>query len=181
MKHAPIILALTACLASLFPAAGPAFAASGGGSGSSGANTPTCDDGYVWNPNTQQCELKSGSTVDDKSLYRQGRDLALAGRYKEALTALGAVRQPDSMTYTMIGYSWRKMGNFKSAQSYYYRALALDPNNVNTHEYLGEAFAERGRMDLAKIELAKVAAIAGTKSEQYHDLSRAIAAQPDES
>lgn len=181
MTQTPIMLALTFSLASLFPVADAAFAASGGGSGSKGAKTPTCGEGYVWNSSTQQCELKSGSTMDDKTLYQEGRDLALAGRYREALTALGAVRHPDSMTYTMIGYSWRKMGDFSAAQSFYANALALDPNNANTHEYLGEAYAERGRMDLAKIELAKVAVISGTASEQYHDLFRAIAGQPDDS
>jgi tetratricopeptide (TPR) repeat protein len=175
-------LALTVALASMsLPLAGTALAASDGGSSADGASTPSCDTGEVWNTRTQECEAKSSSRMDDKSLYTEGRNLALAGRYHQALTTLDAVRHPDSMTFTMIGYSWRKLGDFGRAQAFYGKALALDPNNVNTHEYLGEAYVEQGRLALAKAELTAVARISGTASEQYGDLSRAIDGIPDRS
>src|SRR5689334_18089650 len=86
-----------------------AFAASGGGSSGSGASTPSCPKGEV---SAKGHCVKATSSLGDKQLYTQGRDLALAGRYAEALTALGAVKnQNDSMVLTMIGYSKRKMGN----------------------------------------------------------------------
>jgi tetratricopeptide (TPR) repeat protein len=81
----------------------------------------------------------------------------------------------------MIGYTWRKMGDFGKAQAFYAKALALDPDNANTHEYLGEAYVEQGRLDLARAELTTVARITGTASEQYADLSRAIDGIPDRS
>ena len=84
------------------------------------------------------------------------------------------------MTLTMIGYATRKLGNYDEGLAYYAKALALDPANVNTHEYLGEAYAEKGKLDLAKAELIKVAAVCGTTCEQYQDLSKAIAGTPDE-
>ena len=158
-----------------------AFAASGGGSSSSGASTPSCKTGYVWNAKKAKCEKSTSSNMDDKSLYTQGRDLALAGRYKEALVALQAVQKQDSMVLTMIGYSQRKMGNYDEGLAYYAKALVLDPNNVNTHEYLGEAYAEKGKLDLAKAELVKVSAVCGTTCEQYQDLAKAIAGTPDQS
>jgi len=157
-----------------------AFALSGGGS-SSGASTHSCHKGYVWNGKKGICEKATSSIMDDKTLYAQGRDLALAGRYEEALTALEAVRVQNSMVLTMIGYSQRKMGNYDLGLDYYQQALALDPNNVNTHEYLGEAYAEKGQLDLAKAELLKVSAVCGTTCEQYQDLAKAIAGTPDES
>ena len=105
-----------------------AFAASGGGSSGSGASTPSCPKGEVWSGS--KC-AKSTSSLDDKQLYTQGRDLALAGRYTEALTALEAVKnQNDAMVLTMIGYSKRKLGNYDQGLAYYRKALALDPRLV---------------------------------------------------
>jgi len=92
---------------------------------------------------------------------------------------LGDVRNPDSMTLTMIGYATRKLGSYDEGLAYYEKALVLDPNNVNTHEYLGEAYAEKGKFDLARIELAKVEAACGTACEQYVDLANAIEGKPD--
>jgi tetratricopeptide (TPR) repeat protein len=152
-----------------------AFGSSGGGGGGGGgggsSSTPSCKHG------TKNCK---GASLDDKYMYQQGREFALAGRYEEALTALNAVKAPDSMTLTMIGYATRKLGNYDQGLAYYEKALALDPNNVNTHEYLGEAYAEKGKLDLAKAELIKVSAVCGTTCEQYQDLSKAIAGTPDE-
>jgi Flp pilus assembly protein TadD len=64
--------------------------------------------------------------------------------------------------------------------TYYQRALAIDPNNADTREYLGEAYVQMGRMDLAKTELVNVQALCGTECEQYQDLAAAIAGQSDE-
>jgi tetratricopeptide (TPR) repeat protein len=174
-------LATTLFLAGALSLAGTAaFALSGGGS-SSDASTHSCHTGYVWNAKKGICEKATSSTMDDKTLYAQGRDLALAGRYEEALAALEAVKVQDSMVLTMIGYSQRKMGNYGEGLAYYQKALTLDPNNVNTHEYLGEAYAEKGQLDLARAELLKVSAVCGTTCEQYQDLAKAIAGTPDES
>jgi tetratricopeptide (TPR) repeat protein len=186
MAHVSSFLAragLVALALSTAGAVGPAFAASGGGNsgGSSGASTPSCPSGYVYDSNKKACVKASSGLFDDKQLYAQGRALALAGRYAEALDALTAVRnQNDSMVLTMIGYAKRKSGSFDEGMAYYQRALAIDPKNVNTREYLGEAYAEKGRMDLAKAELVKVEALCGTECEQYQDLAKAIAGQPEE-
>jgi tetratricopeptide (TPR) repeat protein len=170
---------LVALALSIAGAVGPAFAASGGGN--SGGSTPSCKPGYVYDSNKKTCVKATSGLFDDKQLYEQGRALALAGRYAEALGALTAVRnQNDSMVLTMIGYAKRKSGSFDEGMAYYQRALAIDPKNVNTREYLGEAYAEKGRMDLAKAELVKVEALCGTECEQYQDLAEAIAGQPDE-
>src|SRR4029453_19016160 len=174
---------LVALALSIAGAVGPAFAASGGGSsgGSSGGNTPPRQPGYVYDSNKKTCVKATSGLFDDKQLYEQGRALALAGRYAEALGALTAVRnQNDSMVLTMIGYAKRKSGSFDEGMAYYQRALAIDPNNANTREYLGEAYVETGRMDLAKAELANVEALCGTECEQYQDPAAAIAGQPDE-
>ena len=103
--------------------------------------------------------------MDDKQLYQEGHDLALAGRFDDALSALDAVKSPDSMTLTMIGYATGKLGNRDLALAYYHMALAADPNNVDAHEHLAQAYAEDGQADLAKSELAKIAAIRHRESQ----------------
>jgi tetratricopeptide (TPR) repeat protein len=160
---------------------GAALAASGGssGGGSSGSTPVKCDKGYTYDQTKQKCE--KNTSLNDQQLYQQGRALALAGDYTNALDSLNAIRNKnDAMVLTMIGYSTRKMGNYDRGLAYYAEALAIDPTNINTHEYLGEAYAEKGQLDLAKAELVKVAAVGGTTTEQYLDLAKAIAGQPDE-
>jgi tetratricopeptide (TPR) repeat protein len=180
LARASIALAL-----SIAGVAGPASANSSGGSGGSGSSgggtTPACKTGYVYDTNKRTCVKASSGLLDDEQLYQQGRDLALGGHYDEALGALAAVRnQKDPRVLTMIGYSKRKLGRFDEGVAYYQQALAIDPHNADTREYLGEAYVETGRMDLAKAELANVEAICGTECEQYEDLAAAIAGQPDE-
>lgn len=153
---------------------GMAFAA-GGSSG--GGNAPiVCNAGYVYSKAKQICVKTNAGLLDDKDLYEQGHALAKAGHYEAALAALTAIEdQNDSMVLTMIGYSLRKSGKWDDGVAYYTQALAIDPNNVNTYEYLGEAYLSTGRVDLAQRQLAKIETIAGTESEQYQELAFAIA------
>jgi tetratricopeptide (TPR) repeat protein len=155
-------------------------AAASGGSGGTETKTPTCEPGFVYDPAKKTC-VKISSSLDDGLLYEQGRALALAGHYEAALAALTAVKdRNDSMVLTMIGYATRKSGKFDEGMAYYRQALAVNPDNVDTHEYIGEAYAEKGQMDLAKAELVKVEALCGTECEQYEDLAAAIAGTPTE-
>ena len=126
---------------------------SGGGSGgSSGGNASgglSCNPGWVPHSSGQYC-VKAQSYLDMEQLYEEGRALALAGDYDDALALLGAADQGDAMVLTMIGYSKRKSGALHEGIGYYYRALAIDPDNVNTREYLGEGYVAMGRLDLAQ-------------------------------
>jgi tetratricopeptide (TPR) repeat protein len=188
MAHGSSLFARAGLVALALSIAGPvglAFAASGGGGsgggGSSGSGTPSCKPGYVYDTSKQACVKASSGLFDDEQLYQQGRALALDGRYEEALGALAAVQnQNDSMVLTMIGYAKRNLGRFDEGMAYYRQALAIDPNNADTREYLGEAYVETGRIDLARAELANVEALCGTECEQYQDLAEAIAGQPEE-
>jgi len=84
------------------------------------------------------------------------------GQYQAAfndlsLTSAAAGPHPDITTY--MGYTQRKMGNYKTAKNYYALALAVDPNHKGANEYLGELYVEIGEMDLAKQQLAKLETI----------------------
>jgi tetratricopeptide (TPR) repeat protein len=154
-------------------AAGPAFAVSGGAN----SNAHNCKPGTHWSKSAKKCVI-NGSSKLDEDLYEEGRALALAGHYRQALDLLLTIKTRDSMTMTMIGYAKRKSGEIGEGMAFYRQALAIDPDNANTREYLGEAYVAIGRPDLAKIELAKLEVLCGTSCEQYEDLARAIAGKP---
>jgi tetratricopeptide (TPR) repeat protein len=156
-----------------------AFAASGGGSGGGSSGTVQCRKGLVYDKHKQICV--PAHSMNDRQLYEAGRDLALAGRYEEALALLQAVGDTrDSMVLTMIGYAERKMGRVDEGMANYHRALAIDPGNVNTREYLGEGYVLIGRKDLALDQLARIERLCGVDCEQYVDLASAIAGRSEE-
>ncbi len=156
----------------------PALAAGGGGDGGGGGQgTPVeCKQGWTYDEAKKVC-VRNQSMNDDQ-LYEQGRVLALAGRYESALDTLDAVRnKQDAMVLTMIGYSTRKLGRLEEGIALYHQALAIEPDNVNTHEYLGEGYLDAGRIDLAEAELDTLKGLCGTDCEQYRDLAKAIAGE----
>jgi tetratricopeptide (TPR) repeat protein len=168
-------VALTLTLAGL---ALPALANDGGGGGGGGgssSNAPIeCRKGMVYDENKKICV--PSHALNDQQLYQQGHDLAVAGRYDSALDALNAIRNKnDAMVLTMIGYSKRKLGALDEGIAIYHQALAIDPNNINTREYLGEGYIDAGRVDLAEAELDKLQVLCGKECEQYQDLQKAVA------
>jgi tetratricopeptide (TPR) repeat protein len=129
-------------------------------------------------PNSNKCV--QSSALDDKDLREQGRALALAGHYDKALDILGAVRdRKDDVVLTYIGYSMRKLGRVDEGIAYYHRALALNPQNLNTREYLGEGYVASGKMDLAIAELNALEELCGADCDQVEQLQLAIAGTPD--
>ncbi len=169
-----------------FGSAMPVLAASGGGGGGGGGSSgaggvpPQCRQGLVWDKKVRRCVRAQSSNLPDKELLEQGRALALAGYYDDALIVLDAVQnKQDAMVLTYIGYSHRKKGDTDVGIGFYKQALAIDPNNINTREYLGEGYASAGKMELAKAELGIIEKLCGNKEcEQYEDLAAAIAGNP---
>ena len=118
--------------------------------------------------------------MDDQELTAEGRRVALAGDYRSALGVLADVpNKQDDITLTYIGYSERKLGMVDEGIAYYHQALALNPDNLNTREYLGEGYVSAGRTDLALAELRKLEALCGTECDQYEQLELAIAGTPE--
>jgi len=171
MDHSLRAKAHAGALAALFSlGAIPAFAADTGGQAA-----PTCAKGEVWSEKAKKC-VKASSELPDSDLIQGGRALAKAGRYDEALDALSLVRGRDAVALTYVGYSLRKSGRVDEGIAAYHQALAVDPNNAQTREYLGEGYVATGRIDLAQAELVKVEAICGTGCEPYLELAEAISA-----
>ena len=130
--------------------------------------------------NTKMCVKATAGIIPDDELYAQGYLLAKTGEYDWALSAFNAMTNKQTpATLTMIGYSNRKAGRLEIAVSYYDQALAIQPDYVKAREYLGEGYVAAGRIDLAQLQLAEIAKRAGTASEEYIDLAKAINGQTE--
>src|SRR6201992_1882161 len=87
------------------------------------------------------------------------------------LKALGADDRAD--VANLIGYSYRKLGDYRVSQVWYERALKADPNHVRTWQYYGLWQLEQGNRDQAQYHLTRIAALWGTDWDE--DSSRSAA------
>ena len=99
--------------------------------------------------------------------------------YTSAIAQLKALGHDDmAAVANLIGYSYRKLGDYKVAQIWYERALKADPNHVKTWQYYGLWQVEQGNRDSAQYHLNRIAALAGTSSEEYRSLAAALEKPP---
>jgi tetratricopeptide (TPR) repeat protein len=99
--------------------------------------------------------------------------------YTSAIDQLKALGHDDNAAVAnLIGYSYRKLGNYQLAQVWYERALKADPNHVKTWQYYGLWQLEQGNREQAQYHLNKIASLAGTNSEEYRSLAAAMEKQP---
>ena len=78
-------------------------------------------------------------------------------------------KNPDILNY--LGYTLRKTGDFKKAETYYLKGLELDAGHLGINEYLGELYVQTGRIELAKKRLD---ILKGCKCEEYEELKELI-------
>jgi tetratricopeptide (TPR) repeat protein len=99
--------------------------------------------------------------------------------YASAIGQLKALGQDDRADVAnLIGYCYRKLGDYKVSQIWYERALKADPNHVRTWQYYGLWQVEQGNRDSAQYHLNRIAALAGTNSEEYRSLAAALEKPP---
>ena len=95
--------------------------------------------------------------------------------YAVAIDQLKALRRDDNASVaTLIGYSYRKLGDYRLSQAWYERALKTDPDHVKTWQYYGLWQIEQGNRDQAQYHLSRIAQLAGTGSEEYRSLAAAL-------
>ena len=99
--------------------------------------------------------------------------------YASAITQLKALGRDDSAAVAnLIGYSYRKLGDYKVSQIWYERALKADPNHVKTWQYYGLWQLEQGNREQAEYHLQKIALLAGPSSSEYQSLAAALEKPP---
>jgi tetratricopeptide (TPR) repeat protein len=149
---------------------------SGGNSGGSSSAAPSkCSQFSNGSSQWKKCIKGGRSAMNDEELYSAGYILAKSGDYQDALDLLGAAKnQNDVRVLTMTGYSTRKLGKIDEGMTYYMKALSIDPNSVNTREYLGEAYLQKKDLPDAKVQLTEIRNRCGTSCEAYTVLNDQI-------
>ena len=127
------------------------------------------------NKKKKECRKRRSENLNDDQLYQAGYWLARAGKYEQALVQLRkAKNQNDPRILNYIGYSTRKLGRVDEAMTYYQKALSVNPDYTVARAYLGEAFLEQGKLDLAKAQLGEIEKRCGQSCVEFTALSGQI-------
>jgi tetratricopeptide (TPR) repeat protein len=95
--------------------------------------------------------------------------------YAAAIEQLKALGHDDrAEVANLIGYSYRKLGNYQVSQIWYERALT----HVKTWQYYGLWQLERGNREQAQYHLNKIASLCGTGCAEYRSLADALGKAP---
>jgi tetratricopeptide (TPR) repeat protein len=175
----------------------PAFAAGGGGGGGGGGGISSTDPyagAYAdqrlqpqpvypkrWGTKATHKGRKPNnqSSIGDPAFaagYRVAYDTIYERNdYATAIAELKSLGHDDHPNVAnLIGYSYRKLGDYEQSQVWYERALKADPNHVLTWQYYGLWQLERGNREQALYHLSRIAAICGTDCEEYRSLAAAL-------
>ena len=120
------------------------------------------------------------SSIDDRR-FIEGYRAAYAtiydrNDYAAAIGQLKALGHDDRADVAnLIGYSYRKLGDYKVSQLWYERALKADPNHVRTWQYYGLWQLEQGNRDQAQYHLNRIGKLCGTGCAEYRSLAAALA------
>jgi len=111
--------------------------------------------------------------------YKQAKSLIDDEKYAKAIPLLQKLIK-DKGAYAdalnLLGYSYRKSGDPKTALDYYNQALAMEPAHLGANEYLGELYLEMKMPAEAKERLAVLKKACGS-CEEAKELEAAIQKQ----
>ena len=122
----------------------------------------------------------AGGDDDDKapqSEYSLAKQAMADGDYGVAVNKLARLHEQDpndADVLNLLGYGYRKMGNFDQARGYYLQALAIEPRHRGANEYLGELYLETGQLDKAQERLAVLDKDCWLGCEEYTELKESI-------
>ena len=105
---------------------------------------------------------KKGKTKKAQKRYAKAQKLLLKSNKKKPL-------QADTLNY--LGFTTRKLGDYKKGEEYYLQGLQIEPNHRGINEYLGELYVITDRIDMAKERLGVLKAC---NCEEYEELKGII-------
>jgi tetratricopeptide (TPR) repeat protein len=149
----------------------PAFAA--------GSDEPSAPPATKSAPKDAKKAKKKKSSADDPAFlqgYRHAYATIYHGHdYAGAIEQLKGLHHDDRADVAnLIGYSYRKLGNYQLAQNWYERALKADPSHVRTWQYYGLWQIEQGNREQAQYHLHRIAELCGTGCSEYRSLAAAL-------
>ena len=113
--------------------------------------------------------IKKAKKLDKKNKTEKAKE-----NYKKALEYLVVAfnkNANDADTLNYLGYTSRKLEDYKNAELYYLMGLKIDPKHFGINEYLGELYVITNRKDKAK-ERLKV--LENCDCKEYKELKNAI-------
>lgn len=94
------------------------------------------------------------------------------GAERDLRALAGLDKRADALN--LLAFSLRNQGDHEAAFTYYFKALALDPDHKGAREYLGELYVKTGDMDKAREQLAHLQRLCPQGCEELDDLTKAI-------
>jgi len=165
-------VALAATLGTIAVLATPMLAHS---ASDSTPTVPKCKKNWVYSTTLNKCVKKTSNLLDDNDRYNTGVQLARSGKYNQAIGLLNTIsNQDDPRVLTYLGYSNRKLGNMSVGETYYKKAIKINPDYVLAREYLGEGYVAQGKIVLAYLQLKEIENRCGTSCREYGLLKQAI-------
>ena len=155
-------------------------AGSGGSSGSGGSGSSGSGDGdNIQDGPKPASKFRLGYKEVERAnkAEKKGKLKKAEKKYKKALKHLLEANaedpgNPDILNY--LGFTSRKLGDYKSSETYYLLGLAIDPNHVGINEYLGELYVTTNRHNLA---VERLEVLKSCKCEEYEELKAIIAGE----
>ncbi|MGV8985625.1 MAG: tetratricopeptide repeat protein [Cypionkella sp.] len=121
-----------------------------------------------------------GSSTETPTLnvYDEAKAMVDEGSYAAALPKLINLTKTDPQNadaWNLLGFTYRKLGQFDDSSAAYLKVLSINPNHLGALEYQGELFITTGKIDMAKANLDKLKTLCGT-CEEADDLQKALTA-----
>ena len=133
--------------------------------GSSSSDTESNYDKAVKVINFAKKNEKKGKKEKANSQYEKAQKLLLKSNKEKPGKA-------DTLNY--LGFTTRKLGDFKNGEKYYLQGLAIDPKHKGINEYLGELYVATNRHNLA---VERLEVLKGCNCEEYDQLKAVIAGE----
>lgn len=122
-----------------------------------------------------QADYPEDDPADDLARIRdrieQGQAAAAIGEL-EPLIKTGRI---EADVRNLLGYAYRKMGDFAASRVHYTRALALDPDHKGALEYMGELELQIGDAPAARALLTRLRTVCPDGCAELDDLIAAFA------
>ena len=142
-----------------------AFAAGSSSSSSGSSSTKTNYEKAVVHIKSAKKYEKKGKLEKAQKSYAKAQKLLIKSNEKKPGKA-------DTLNY--LGFTTRKLGDFKNGEKYYLQGLAVDPKHKGINEYLGELYVATNRHKLA---VERLEVLKNCNCKEYNQLKSIIAGE----
>ena len=111
---------------------------------------------------------------DAKKFEKKGNEDKAKTKYQKAQKLLiksntNKPNKADTLNY--LGFTTRKLGDFKNGEKFYLEGLAINPNHKGINEYLGELYVATNRHNLA---VERLEVLKNCNCDEYNQLKNVI-------